>query len=809
MNRLAHIIVKYRVPILLLALVLTAACGILIPQVKVNSDMTEYLADSSSMRKGLEIMADEFPGINDARYIRVMLRGLNDAERLDAKKAFADLDYVDSVDYEAGDEFYNRGEHSLFKISTSYAYDSPEERSIEEAVKKLYPDNEAVVENGSTFYAIPTWVLVLAIGSLLIILFIMSPSWVEPLLFIITIGAAVILNAGTNILKGSVSNTTFAISAILQMVLSMDYSIIIMNRYRQECEGSSDHPAAMTAALKNAFSSVTGSAVTTFVGLLMLVFMSFKIGPDLGIVLAKGVVFSLLCVFFMLPALILLCDKAIVKTRKRVLSVPTKKLAAFSYRARKPMVAVCVLLMAAATFLQSRTLFSFDLSNESVINETFSEENPVIVLYNNFDDRRIQSICDEFSDTTGIKQIVSYPTTIAKQYTCEELAEALSLMGDDFSLDTQMLRMAYAMRYENYARHMPSLSQFFSYAAEQPALAEYAEDMAALPQLAQSAGVDTERELSLGSMYKLISSAGLELDRSSLVLLYFAYQSENNLDPSLTMSIEDFINYINANILNDEGFSALIDDDSRAKLADAQSAIAEARSQLRGERYSLLSFSTELPKESAETTAFTDKLSAACEEKLLGSYYLIGTSAMYHEMRQDFKGEVLLLTVLTALSIYIIVLITFRNALIPTVLVLLVQCAVFMTAAFSYIRGYAMNYMAYLIVQCILMGATIDYGILFVNYYRESRAAHSVSEALIRAYDGSIHTILTSGLIVILVTGLLGVSVSAPAIGPICATISLGALSAVTLILFILPAIIAALDKHVMKRAAREASQQG
>ena len=173
---------------------------------------------------------------------------------------------------------------------------------------------------------------------------------------------------------------------------------------------------------------------------------------------------------------------------------------------------------------------------------------------------------------------------------------------------------------------------------------------------------------------------------------------------------------------------------------------------------------------------------------------------MYHEMQQDFRGEVLLLTVLTAASIFIIVLVSFKNLLVPTVLVLLVQCAVFITAAFSYIRGYAMNYMAYLIVQCILMGATIDYGILFVNYYRENRRNCSVQDSLIRAYDGSIHTIMTSGLIVILVTGLLGVTVSAPAIGPICATISLGSLSAVLLILFILPALTAALDKYVMKK---------
>lgn len=800
MNKLADFIVKHKLPILLLTLLLTAVSAFLIPGVKINSDMTEYLADSSKMKIGMDIMAEQLPGVKEEQYIRVMLSGLDEGARHDAKAAFSALDYVSDVEYEAGDEACNKGDKALYKIATEYEYDSAEERSIQSAVRELYPDNDPVIETGSTFYKIPTWVIALALGSLLVILFIMTPSWVEPLLFMATIGAAVILNSGTNIFKGTVSNTTFAISAILQMVLSMDYSIIIMNRYRQESETESDHARAMASALKNAFSSVTSSAVTTFVGLLMLVFMSFKIGPDLGIVLAKGVVFSLLCVFLMLPALILMCDGAIRKTQKKVLAVPTKKLAVFSYRARVPMFVVCVLLMGTAAFLQSKTAFSFDLSNESVINETFSEDNPVIVLYHNFDDRRIEDICDEFSDTPGIKQIASYPTTIGKQYNCKQLEEVLSDMGGELSVEPDMIRTVFALRYKDYAAHRPSLGSFISYAAEQPALAEYAQDMQALPALVQSAGVDMDKEMSLDSMYSLISSAGFELDRAQLELLYAAYQGENNLDEAWTMSIDEFIDFVNTNIAGDDSFSELVNEEARRQLADAQSTIADAIGQLRGEEYSIIAFSTELPKESEETTAFTDKLDAVCKEKLLGSYYLIGTSAMYHEMQQDFRGEVLLLTVLTAASIFLIVLISFKNLLVPTVLVLLVQCAVFMTAAFSYIRGYSMNYMAYLIVQCILMGATIDYGILFVNYYRENRLAHSVQDSLIRAYDGSIHTIMTSGLIVILVTGLLGVTVSAPAIGPICATISLGALSAVLLILFVLPAIIAALDKYVMKK---------
>ena len=173
---------------------------------------------------------------------------------------------------------------------------------------------------------------------------------------------------------------------------------------------------------------------------------------------------------------------------------------------------------------------------------------------------------------------------------------------------------------------------------------------------------------------------------------------------------------------------------------------------------------------------------------------------MYYEMSQTFRHEMLVMTLLTAISIFIIVLLSFRNGLIPLLLVLIVQCGVFVTASVSYLRGYSLNYLAYLIVQCILMGATIDYGILFTNYYREFRKTLSPDKALPEAYHNSVHTILTSGLIMIGVTGAIGYTTQIPTIGPICRTVSIGSLSAVLLILFVLPGMLTAADRLIVKR---------
>ncbi len=138
--------------------------------------------------------------------------------------------------------------------------------------------------------------------------------------------------------------------------------------------------------------------------------------------------------------------------------------------------------------------------------------------------------------------------------------------------------------------------------------------------------------------------------------------------------------------------------------------------------------------------------------------------------------------------------------MIPALLVLVVQCGVYITVSTCGLMGYSIYYLALLIVQCILMGATIDYGILFTNYYRESRMTLGIRQAVIAAYKGAGHTILTSGLIMILVTGVIGFSPANETIRQICLTISIGTLSAVVLIVLLLPGMLMALDKFVIKK---------
>lgn len=219
--------------------------------------------------------------------------------------------------------------------------------------------------------------------------------------------------------------------------------------------------------------------------------------------------------------------------------------------------------------------------------------------------------------------------------------------------------------------------------------------------------------------------------------------------------------------------------------------------QLRGEKYSRLIISTTLLNESEQTTSFFDSFTKELDSNLAGEYYLIGNSTMGYEMSQTFGNEMNRITLFTTIGIFIVVAIAFRSIIIPLILVLIIQGSVFATVSIIGMQGYSIHYLALLIVQSILMGATIDYGILFTTYYRENRTSIDSEHALIAAYNGSIHTILTSGLIMILVTGILSFAFPDPTVGQICQSISIGALCATILIVFILPGILAVFDKMV------------
>ncbi|MCM1181653.1 MAG: MMPL family transporter [Clostridium sp.] len=235
LSKVSKFIVEKRYIILAVMLTVAIVSIFMMQQVEINEDMTKYLPDDSSMKMGLDIMTEEFPDMETSQTIRVMFDDLTGEQKNEVLKKLEAIPYVDSVAYEAESEDYNKDNHTLFVLNTKYDYKSAEELSIETALNENFTEYSIEWHNDDTSMPdIPAWIIAAALVILLVILFAMCGSWIEPVLFIVVIGIAIVINMGTNIIMGSVSSVTFSIAAILQLVLSMDYSIILINRYRQK-----------------------------------------------------------------------------------------------------------------------------------------------------------------------------------------------------------------------------------------------------------------------------------------------------------------------------------------------------------------------------------------------------------------------------------------------------------------------------------------------------------------------------------------------------------------------------------------------
>ena len=467
MKKIADFIVNKRYGIIGCMMIIAIACAFFIAKVDVNTDMTKYLPDDSNMKLGMDIMESDFPDTESYQTIRVMFDDLTDVQKKEALTKLENLSYVHSVSFEEDSENYNLDNHTLYVLNTEYDYGSKEEISIESALEQDFAGYSMVWKNDDVNPdGIPAWIIVSAISVLLVILFVMCGSWIEPFLFLAVIGVAIVINMGTNIILGSVSSITFSIAAILQLILSMDYSIILINRYRQEKAQTEDNQTAMKEALIHAFSSIASSSMTTVVGLLMLVFMSFKIGMDLGIVLAKGVFISMVCVMSIMPGVILAFDKLIQKTAKKELHIPMNWAAGFSYRMRPVIGVVFVFFFAAVCFMQSRTEIAYTLQSEDPIAEVFPTEDTLVVIYDSADEEAISQLSAELEENNNIKSVMGYYTQLARPYTAEELAEKIAEMSDSMTLDSSVIGMLYYNYYESGNAEMMTVSDFLHFISD-------------------------------------------------------------------------------------------------------------------------------------------------------------------------------------------------------------------------------------------------------------------------------------------------------------------------------------------------------
>ncbi len=453
MKKIVDLIVEKRKLVMILYGVILALSLIGMLHVNVNYDMSKYLPDDSGTKLGMEKMSEEY---GELSIISVMFQGLSEEEQTAVKNEMAQIPNVKSVAYLENDEAYHRGDYSKYMVVLSAGTYSEEAREVLKTIRERYRDygiavSGGVVDSDLLVETLSTEIPVIAIIAVVIIfaiLFLLCDSWIEPVLYMGCIGVAVLINMGTNAFLPSVSFMTFAVGALLQLGLSMDYSIMLINRYNQEKADDPRPEEAMKRALVNAFGAITSSSVTTVVGLLVLVFMSFKIGPDLGVVLAKGVFISLVCIFTILPGLVIMFDKVIAKTQKRSLNFKTDFLMKLVVKGRYILIPATALMAVFAVVIKGNLSIgyvkTFDNGDQDRMEEVFGIDNQIALLYNVSEDQeKVTEYISWLEEQDQVNSVQDYSNTIGKSYTYQELAEEMADMDITLS-QAKMLYQLYA-----------------------------------------------------------------------------------------------------------------------------------------------------------------------------------------------------------------------------------------------------------------------------------------------------------------------------------------------------------------------------
>ena len=648
--------------------------------VNVNYDLTKYVPSYTQSSQGLDKMKEEFgyPGT-----ARLMIKDVSLYEAKKYKDQLAAVDGVDQilwcdtkVNVYAGEDFVNLDDIkdyykdgcAVMDITFEEESDSPRtERAIDE-MKAITGDKGCyvgmAVQNKSLIETTAREmgrILVVAVIMILAVLCLATTAWTEPILFMLVMGVAVLLNKGTNIFLGTISFLTDNVAIILQLATSMDYSIFLLDAFMSWRDTGLSEEEAIVKAVEEAINSIFASSLTTVVGFLALVTMKFNIGFDMGLVLAKGIVFSLLSVVFFMPAMILKFTKWNDRTKHRSFFPDFTKMGKGVFKIRYAVLIGIFLITPPAYVAQGMNHFLYGNSavggakgtqvyeDDQEITARFGRSNMLLLIYPNNDIVAERRLSDELEDLPYVKSVTSMANTLPEGVPEEFLPES-----------------ATSLLHKN----------------------------------------DTAR-----------------------MLIYIRTKGESDIAFQCTDQIRDIM-----------------------------------------KKY--------YPEES----------------------YVVGETPSTQDIKATITEDNTRVNVLSLLGVFMVVMFSFHSVLIPLVVMIPIEVAIFLNMAIPYIQGVDMVYMGYIIVSSIQLGATVDYSILLTNNYIAKRKLLPKKEACIEAVTRSCSSIFTSGTIITLAGYIVHFISTTAAIGDLGHLIGRGGLLSVMLVLTLLPALLVLCDPLIIEK---------
>lgn len=900
---------------------------VLSARVRINYDISDYLPADTQTAQAMERIREEF-GMTGS--IQVMVSdNITVPQAEEIKAELEKIPNVLTVSFDGGDARYYRNGTALFAVLVNGDDYSEAARQVSADIRKVMESRTDIprVDYGGTAIRkqilqesiTRQMVLILALSlcMVVVILLITSRSWLEPLILLAASGVAVLINRGTNLMFGEISYITNSIAAILQLALSIDYSIVLLHTYRsRRAEGEEPYPA-MRRAVRSVIRPVSASALTTVAGLLALLFMSFRIGYDVGIVLMKGIVISAVTSVTLLPVLILLFERPMEKTEKRAFVPYGSAFVTVAKRAGKVLVPLALVVAAVCGVVQSSNRYTFtDKSTAGgPISETFGQNNTVVLIW---EKRENDSACeaalaarlaecrraDGTPVLTGATSYSGIPLigVLERENSAEELYSALAQeLPEGSGLSLSLIRQLYGMTawdtvkdnavdFRAMLDHLAALSAsqdfaalipsdtaadlvrlrdgvkqavetmeaptdraallafcaeslrltyteeqadaiFAGYFAETAGTAEEAGETAPLLGLLSymeshkwiksnlksaiihgyrntyglicSAPTAAEFPATLREVVKGLTGSYPETAVSAALAeqLYLSYFLADGRIPDRTIGGWELLAFLTDALQKEDGLGGLLPDGALTVLDGALAQLEKAKALFRGERYTRMLLSVDLPNEGADSAAFVEELGTILTDVVGSDACAAGEIISTADLTSTFSHDNLLISVFTLVSVFAIVLLLFRSLSLPILLVSVIQGAIFIAMAVAGAIEGAMGgifFMSYIVSVCILMGATIDYGILMSSNYLDARKGHDRDEALKLAVAAAMPTVFSSGLILSVCGFVIHFLSTQNAISTVGLLLGIGTVSSVLMITFVLPALLYLLDRFVL-----------
>ena len=698
--------------------------------IQVENDLKAYLPADCETRRGLDIMDDQFITYGTAQ---IMVENVSMTRAQALWESLKTVEGVLSVDYDETEDYRNVS--ALYSITFDYSEKDDGCLDSLEAVKQALAGEDFYVStslgnSSADIIAQEVSVIMVLVAVIVVaVLLLTSQTYAEVPVLLLTFVSAMILNQGTQFLMGTISFVSNSVTSILQLALSLDYAVILCNRYKEERESLPIREAVITA-LSKGIPEIGSSSLTTIGGLVAMLFMQFKIGPDMAICLIKAVLFALLSVFVFMPGFLMLFGPLMDKTRHKNFVPKIPFVGKMAYRTRYIIPPIFAVLLLLGYHYSSRCPYVYGYGEietpklnyvqiaQNKIDDNFGASNFVALVYPKTDyavERELLAELDTYKQvdsSMGLSNVEAMDGyMLADKLTPRQFAELADL-------DYELAEAVYA-----------------AYAAEQE---EYGQIIGGL------------------STYKV---------------------------PLIDMML-----FVCDKI--DEGIVTL-DDEQMDSLKDAQTQMESAKKQLQGEDFNRVLIYLNLPEGGDETYAFLDTLRGIARRYYPeGEVFLVGDSSVEQDFKTSFSTDNLVITIVSILIVLVVLLFTFQSAGMPLLLILVIQGAIWINFSIPTFTGSPLFFMSYLVVSSIQMGANIDYAIVISSRYQDLKTKMPHQEAIIETMNFAFPTILTSGSILACAGTLIGMMTSEAAIVGIGQSLGRGTIISIGLVMFVLPQIL-------------------